>query len=313
LPVGAAGDFTTSPEISQVFGEVIGAWLIDCWRRLGRPDPVRLVELGPGRGTLMADILRVGRTSPEWLRAIDIHLVEINPDLRRHQAQVLADRRPRWHESFQSIPDGPILLVANEFLDALPIRQLVRHGDVWRERMVGVTADGDFTFVAGPSPSPLAALIPAVEQLEGSVFELPLTAIGVVTDLARRIVTQAGAALLIDYGRETSAVGDTLQGVARHASRSALTDPGEIDLSAHVDFALLARAAREAGAVIAGPIAQREFLIRCGIDARTESLKAAATPDQSIAIDEGVRRLTDPLGMGCLFKALAIGSPGQIG
>jgi NADH dehydrogenase [ubiquinone] 1 alpha subcomplex assembly factor 7 len=309
--IGAAGDFTTAPEISQLFGELIGAWLADCWLRLGRPNPVRVIELGPGRGTLMQDALRASTRLPGWAEAVELHLVEINPLLRQAQAERLAPYIPRWHDTLDTVPDGPSLLVANEFLDALPIRQLVYWENAWRERLVDWSAETGFHFVLSHRPSPLAILIP-VPAIAGAVFEISPAAIGVAAEIAGRIARYGGGALLIDYGRAESAAGESLQAVRRHALVPALENPGAADLSAHVDFAALARTAREHGTAVFGAITQGEFLGAVGIHLRAGRLKAAAAADQAAAIDAAVARLTGAAGMGDLFKVLAITQPGLI-
>jgi len=314
-PLGAAGDFTTAPEISQLFGELIGAWLVDCWEKLGRPGKVRLVELGPGRGTLLQDALRAGRVAPDWLATIELDLVEINPRLRQSQAERLSAYRPSWHEALAAVPeDAPLLLIANEFLDALPIRQLVFVRGAWRERMVSWNAGDGFHFTVAAHPHPLSLLIPeglaGVE--DGSVFELSTAAIGLVADIARRIAGQGGAALLIDYGRAESAVGESLQAVRHHKMTSPLDDPGAADLSAHVDFAMLRRAASQAGAAAFGPVTQGDFLRALGIEARAGQLRARASPAQAAQIENGMVRLISIDGMGVLFKALALAVPALI-
>jgi NADH dehydrogenase [ubiquinone] 1 alpha subcomplex assembly factor 7 len=309
-PLGAAGDFTTAPEISQLFGELIGAWLIDCWRHSGSPDPVDLIELGPGRGTLMADIMRVARTVPDWRAAIRLHLVEVNPALRQSQAAVLAGYTPTWHAALSDIPDGPMMLVANEFLDALPIRQLVFWNGNWRERMVGWSADAGFHFILSPGVSPLSLLVPTgLKPDEGAVFELSPAVFGVVTEIGQRIARHGGAALLIDYGRAASNLGESLQALKRHRMVPALEAPGESDLSAHVDFGAVARVAREAGATVSGPVGQGAFLEALGISARALRLKHGA-PDKAQSLDAAVSRLTGTDAMGELFQALAITAAG---
>jgi NADH dehydrogenase [ubiquinone] 1 alpha subcomplex assembly factor 7 len=310
-PLGAKGDFVTAPEISQLFGELIGAWLIDCWDRLGRPSPLNLVELGPGRGVLMADALRVGRRHPDWMSAIRLHLVEINPSLRSRQAERLAAWMPVWHETLADLPDGPTLLVANEFLDAMPIRQLVRHAGAWRERLVGLGPDGGFRFVLAQGPSPLGLLVPQglSQAPEGSVFELSPAAIRIVDEVARRIVREGGAALLIDYGRTDAELGDTLQAVLGHRKTAVLENPGRADLSAHVDFSALRRVALEIGAATFGPISQGQFLTTLGIGLRAELLKAGKPGDQADAVDAGMARLVEPAQMGELFKVLVVAGP----
>ena len=311
-PLGRQGDFITAPEISQLFGELIGAWLIDCWDKLGRPNPVQLVELGPGRGTLLRDALRVGKLAPAWLAAIELHLVEINPELRRLQAEGLAPYAPTWHEGPDTIPDGPTLLVANEFFDALPIRQLVWAGDRWRERRIGWDPAGGLGFTLSRDASPLGALVPTQipDLIEGAVYELSPAAIGVANEIARRLSRFGGAALIIDYGRTQPEIGDTLQAVRKHLRVGALDEPGTADLSAHVDFASLRRAAREAGSATFGPVTQRAFLVALGIEARARALCRNATPAQAAMIEKAVERLIGLDAMGALFKALAIAPPG---
>jgi NADH dehydrogenase [ubiquinone] 1 alpha subcomplex assembly factor 7 len=313
-PLGADGDFTTAPEISQLFGELIGAWLIDCWDRMGRPNPVNLVELGPGRGTLMADALRIGRAMPDWMAAIRFYIVEINPHLRELQASRLGDFKPQWRDNLSGVPEGPVLLVANEFLDAMPIRQLVISDGAWRERLIGWNAEAGFHFVLSQTPSSLGILVPAElsAQPEGAVFELSPAAIGVTAEIARRIVTWQGAALLIDYGRSRSACGETLQALRKHSMVAPLENPGEADLTAHVDFGACSRVAAEGGATIFGPTTQEKFLTEIGIGERAKRLKSRATPDQGMAIDTALDRLIDPSAMGTLFKVLALTSSGLI-
>lgn len=310
-PLGAGGDFTTAPEISQLFGELIGAWLIDCWAQSGRPERVNLVELGPGRGTLMADILRTARQMPDWLKAVQIHLVEINPRLRQAQAELLSGHAPQWHESLSTVPDGPVMLVANEFLDALPIRQLVFWNGAWRERLVDWSAENGFHYVVSAGPSTLSFLLPAnLPAAQGDVYELSPAVIAAGTEIAGRIARHGGAALIVDYGRALSMSVETLQAVRAHRTVKVLDDPGEADLSAHVDFALLNRVAREAGAAVAGPVTQGAFLGAIGIGLRAERLKRGLSADAAAALDQAVGRLTDPGAMGQLFKVLAITSPG---
>lgn len=312
-PLGADGDFTTAPEISQLFGELVGAWLIDCWDQAGRPEQVNLVELGPGRGTLMADILRVARQVPEWLKAIRLHLVEINPRLRQAQAAALSAHAPQWHESFATVPEGRAMLVANEFLDALPIRQLVFWNGAWRERLVDWSPAAGFHFVPSAERSPLSLLVPAdIQTAEGMLYELSPAVIAAGTEVARRIAAQGGAALFIDYGRSRSASGESLQAVRAHRMVKVLEAPGEADLSAHVDFALLARVARDAGAKVAGPVGQGAFLEALGIGIRAERLKRSQSGSGAASVDQAVARLTGAEAMGQLFKVLAIVPPGEI-
>jgi NADH dehydrogenase [ubiquinone] 1 alpha subcomplex assembly factor 7 len=311
-PIGAQGDFITAPEISQVFGELIGLWCAVVWRQLGRPDPVILAELGPGRGVLMGDLMRAAATVPEFHRALRLHLVETSAPLRAAQQQRLAQFEPIWVPRFEDLPDGPLLLVANEFLDALPIRQFVRRGLHWSERMVTLDDEGRFVFVEGP-PSPIArSLVPEGlhdRARQTAVFEICPAALALAAALGGRFSRQAGAALFIDYGYFPSAPGPTLRALHRHRAVSALTAPGTADLSAHVDFAAFAETARVGGAETHGPVPQARLLTALGARERAAALRIRATPSQQLALDSGVERLLDPGGMGTLFKAIALVSP----
>lgn len=311
-PIGAQGDFITAPEISQVFGELIGLWCAVVWCQLGRPDPVILAELGPGRGVLVGDLLRAAATVPDFSRALRLHLVEASAPLRAAQQQRLAPFEAIWVPRFEDLPDGSMLLVANEFLDALPIRQFVCHGPHWSERMVTVDDEDRFVFVEG-SPSPVAALL--VPQClrdsarQGGVVEICPAALALAAALGARFSRQAGAALFIDYGYFPSAPGPTLRALRWHCAVSALSAPGTADLSAHVDFAAFAEAARASGAKIHGPVSQARLLAALGVAERAAALRARATPSQRRVIDSGVERLLDPDEMGTLFKAVALVSP----
>jgi NADH dehydrogenase [ubiquinone] 1 alpha subcomplex assembly factor 7 len=312
-PIGAQGDFVTAPEISQVFGELIGLWCAVMWRQLGRPDPVILVELGPGRGVLMGDLLRTSATVPDFRRALCLHLVETSAPLRFAQEQQLGQFAPVWVPRFDDLPESPMLVVANEFLDALPIRQFVRHGAHWSERMVTLDDEDRFVFVEGP-PSPIGSLL-VPEALrekadEGTIVEICPAALSLAAALGARFSRKAGAALLIDYGYFPSARGPTLRALCRHRAVSELADPGTADLSAHVDFATLADAARSAGAETYGPVPQAQLLTELGAVERTAALRERATPSQQRALDRGIERLLDPSGMGTVFKAVAVVSPG---
>ena len=301
-PVGARGDFITAPEISQVFGELIGLWLADIWQRSGAPDPVFVCELGPGKGTLMADLLRAAMTVRAFRRAIRVHLVETSTKLRAVQAGALRAATPTWHESLATVPAGPLLLVANEFLDALPICQFERRADGWYERRVGLDSRGDLTFAADPAPS--------AEEFGawpvGSVAERRPAAQALARDLGQRLARQGGAALFIDYGYFPPAPGDTLQAVARHQRHDPLRDPGAADLTAHVDFADFAAAAAAAGARAWGPVSQARFLKALGIDIRAHRLANGKDAQQQAQIESGCRRLLDETQMGTLFKVLAL-------
>jgi len=311
-PLGAQGDFITAPEISQIFGELAGLWCVDFWRRWGAPARVVLAELGPGRGTLMADALRAARVAPGFAQAMDLHLVETSPALRAAQAKTLAAAAPRWHDAIDALPPGPLLLIANEFLDALPIRQLVRTADGWHERRVGLGDDGEsLVFTLDPAPA-APSLVPSHlrDAPAGAVFELRPAAESLARTLAARLAAAGGAALFIDYGHQRSPCGDTLQAVRRHRRHEILAEPGMADLTAHVDFAVFAASAEAGGARIWGPVTQRAWLEALGIETRAATLLAQATAAQAEAIRSACRRLTDPAAMGVLFKVLVLTHPG---
>lgn len=331
-PFGAAGDFITAPEVSQMFGEIVGAWLIHAWREIGAPTPVRLAELGPGRGTLMKDILRVAAKATDFLAAIRVHLVETSPVLKREQAKTLADcgAEIARHDSFSEVPPGALLLVANEFFDALPVHQFVRAGGAWRERVVGLDASGGLAFgigirtisdaprspaAFGDTLSPLGrgmhrGLSQMAVSSDGSILELRPAADAIATEIAARIVSENGAALIIDYGYEGPAFADTLQAVRGHAYADPLAAPGEADLTAHVDFAALARVAESAGAAAHGPIGQGEFLLSLGLRERAAALAEAGGAARRAELQAAVERLAAPDAMGRLFKVLALTRPG---
>ena len=298
-PIGAVGDFTTSPEISQIFGELIGLWCAELWNRIGRPDSIILTELGPGRGVLMSDLLRAAGTVPEFRRALRVFLVEASPVLRAEQDTRLHQVQPAWVARVEELPGGPMLLVGNEFLDALPIRQFVRGAVGWSERMVAVDPEGHLVFVDGPESRAASLLVP------GSLRQ---GAPGTIAEICP--AHQPGAALFIDYGYCATAPGPTLRALRHHRPVSAIAAPGTADLSAHVDFAAFAEAARAAGADTHGPVGQGRFLAALGAGMRLAALSARATPAQWRALESGVRRLLDPGGMGDLFKVLALVSPG---
>ena len=312
-PLGSAGDFTTAPEISQMFGELIGAWLAETWTALGRPSPVMLVELGPGRGTLMADILRVFRLVPELYAAVTVRLVETSPVLRQRQARTIAEADPAvapvWHDTVAELPPGAALVVANEFFDALPIRQFQRTEAGWRERLVAWDGEADgLHFVVAGQADMASALIPSriAAAPAGAIAEVCPAALSIAADLGRRIAADGGAALIIDYGHPVSAPGDSFQAVRRHRPVDPLAAPGEADLTAHVDFDALGRAARAAGCAVHGPAPQGEWLNALGIRTRADALRRRATPSQAAAIDAALTRLTAPEAMGTLFQVMAL-------
>jgi NADH dehydrogenase [ubiquinone] 1 alpha subcomplex assembly factor 7 len=311
-PIGARGDFTTAPEISQIFGELLGLWCADLWHRIGRPDPVVLAELGPGRGVLASDLLRAAAIVPQFQRALRLYLVESSPRLRLEQEMQLREARPVWVTQVADLPKGPMLLVANEFLDALPIRQFVRGSKHWSERMVALDPAGNLAFIDGPESPAANLLVPASSRsaMPGAVAEVSPAALTVAAGLGARLARHPGAALFIDYGYFPSAPGTTLRAVSRHSSAGILAEPGSADLSAHVDFAAFAETARSAGADTYGPVTQSRFLKALGVEARLAALSARATPAQRRGLEGGVRRLLEPGEMGDLFKAVALASPG---
>ncbi|QNA85667.1 class I SAM-dependent methyltransferase [Sphingomonas sp. So64.6b] len=302
-PLGAAGDFVTAPEISQMFGELIGLWCADLSDRAGRPE-IAWVELGPGRGTLAADALRamatVGLAPP-------VHFVETSPVLRTAQSQHVP--HADWHDSVATLPaDRPLIVIANEFFDALPIHQLVRTIGGWHERLVACQ-DLLFLPIAGKQV-PEAILPPELREAPpGSIVETSPASVAIMRELSARIVAQGGAALVIDYGYEGPAIGDTLQAVRAHGFVNPFENPGDHDLTAHVDMATLAIAAQAEGAVASGPVTQGVLLDTLGIAARATAL-AAAAPDRAAGIAADRERLAAPAAMGDLFKAIAVTAPG---
>lgn len=305
-PFGADGDFTTAPEISQIFGELIGLWAAAVWQAMGAPASVRLVELGPGRGTLMQDMLRAARALPGFREALTVHLVETSPVLRERQGETLASSgtTPHWHDRIEQALDGPAIVVANEFLDALPLDQFVRTPAGWRERLVGLDGNGGLAF--GLAAEPDNSL--SVAAPPGSVVEQPAAALEAVAVVARHVAAEGGAGLFIDYGPARSGFGDTLQALKRHAFVEVLAEPGDADLTVHVDFARMAQAGLAAGAAVHGVVTQRDFLLALGLQQRFEALSGRATPEQVQTLASGVQRLieTGPTAMGELFKILAV-------
>jgi NADH dehydrogenase [ubiquinone] 1 alpha subcomplex assembly factor 7 len=310
-PIGAAGDFTTAPEISQIFGELIGLWCADLWQRMGRPDPVTVAELGPGRGVLLSDFLRAAATVPAFRAALRLHLVEASPVLRAEQRR-LDWAQPVWVERFEELPDGPLLLIANEFLDALPIRQLVRGVKHWSERLVALDPRGELVFIDGPESAAMTLLVPPSLQdgPTGTVVEICPAALALAGALGARLKHQPGAALFIDYGYFPSRPGPTFRAVSRHHPVSPLAAPGTTDLSADVDFDAFAAAARMTGAETYGPVTQARFLVTLGAAQRLAALSAQATPTQRLTLEAGLMRLLDPAEMGDRFKVIALVSPG---
>ncbi len=318
-PIGApqktGGDFVTAPEISQMFGELLGLWSVQSWADAGAPSEIVFGELGPGRGVLMADALWACRVAPQFRAAARVHLVEVNPLLKTAQMERLKDvPRVAWDNSLADLPSGPSVILANEFLDCMPIRQFVRAPDGWRERLVGVE-DGKLAFGLGGIVNPArlsqsaegAAALKAAQP--GAVFELAPELGGFVDLLAARLHAAPGRALFIDYGGDGLEFGDTLQALRRHKKCDPLAEPGAADLTAHVDFRALGDLARAAGLEVAGPIKQGAFLRALGVEARAQILQSA-NPHRHDEIAKALHRLTAPDQMGDLFKVMCLSSPG---
>src|SRR5208282_3762436 len=298
--------------ISQMFGELIGVWMVAVWQQMGSPENVRVVELGPGRGTLMSDALRAAKVVGDFHAALVVHLVEISPKLQQAQEQLLEGLGVPilWHSALAEVPSGPVIIIANEFIDALPVHQAVKRADGWHERVVEIAPSGELAIGIARDPLPhFEATLPrGLRQApEGSVYEWRSDTVAL--EIGRRVRTD-GAALIIDYGHAWYGLGETLQAVAGHSFTDPLRAPGEADLTAHVDFAALAQSAQIIGGRIHGPISQRDLLRGLGIDQRAAALKARA-PERAAEIDQALARLTatGPRGMGELFKALAIADP----
>jgi SAM-dependent MidA family methyltransferase len=314
MPLGPSGDFITAPEVSQMFGELIGLWCAAVWQAMEKPRPLLLAELGPGRGTLMADAVRAARSVPDFAAALTVHLVEISEVLRQSQEAALMHlgAQVSWHKSADELPDGPAVIIANEFFDCLPVRHFVRGADGWHEKQVGVDDKGWLCFGLAPGPQP--ELNAPGEA--GDVLEVGLAAARLMMQLAARIAGQGGALLVIDYGYDAPSRGETLQAVKAHRFWHPLRDPGEADLTAHVDFHALARAARAAGAEVHGPVPQGQWLTRLGIFERAAKLRQGAGERERAAIDSALQRLAggsgadDPRDMARLFKVLAATAPG---
>jgi NADH dehydrogenase [ubiquinone] 1 alpha subcomplex assembly factor 7 len=305
-PFGASGDFTTAPEISQMFGELLGLWAAEVWTSMGSPNPVRLVELGPGRGTLMSDALRAARIVPEFRAALDVWLMETSPTLAAMQHELLLDSgvAVAWVQKLDEIPAGPAIVIGNEFLDALPARQFVRVAGRWRERTVRLSNEGNLAFDVAATPEPYIH----ANARNGEVLEVSPSGHRLMFELGARLVKQGGATLLVDYGHSVTGLGDTLQALRAHRYVDPLAAPGECDLTVHVDFAAMARSASAAGAAVYGPIDQGDFLRAIGIDLRAKALADRADPERA----EELRHARDRLvgkgkgEMGALFKAMAV-------
>jgi NADH dehydrogenase [ubiquinone] 1 alpha subcomplex assembly factor 7 len=308
-PFGVAGDFTTAPEISQVFGELIGLWTLQCWRQMGEPAAFNLVELGPGRGTLMADLMRAGKTDPAFQAAADIHLVETSTVLRQAQNQTLGQHNPTWHGDLATLLPGPTILLANEFLDALPIQQFEMCDGEWFERLVDLDAQSQLTFTLAQNPHEDVEVgdFPKVEN--GTIFEVSPAREAMVGRIAKRLKQHGGYALLIDYGHARPGQGDSLQAVSGHEFVDVLHNPGNVDLSSHVDFTALRRPAEAAGARSYPLLTQARFLGNLGIALRAEQLLKGMDEDGQEDFQAGIDLLISPDNMGEMFKVLALSHP----
>ncbi|HWA19759.1 MAG TPA: SAM-dependent methyltransferase [Devosia sp.] len=308
-PIGSNGDFITAPEISQMFGELIGFFAVNLWQQMGEPRSFTLLELGPGRGTLMADALRAASRADGFVNAMHLQLFESNSDLRAEQQKRLAKYDPYWTDEINAVSEDPLIVIANEFFDALPIRQFVKTDDGWHERLVGLK-DDERVFGLSPTPIAESAAPPEVHgAYSGEVLELSTAAVDAMQRVARKVALQGGAILAIDYGYGITQTGETLQAVKAHEFTDPLAEPGEADLSSHVNFGVLAAAAGAAGLASAPLKPQGEFLLRLGLGERAKAL-ATANPNEAGNIARAVERLTAPDQMGTLFKAFCAHSPG---
>lgn len=311
-PLGARGDFITAPEVSQMFGELVGLWASAVWKQMGAPENVRLIELGPGHGTMLKDALRAVQIVPEFHSAIVVHLVEISPALRAQQEKTLegAGVSVFWHATLAEVPKGPAIIFANEFFDALPINQAIKTDRGWHERRIQIDSNGQLAFTIAPEPIPFfqTLLPPQFNAARAdSIFEWRGDTEAM--EIGRRIADDRGAALVIDYGHTETGIGETFQAVGQHAYADPLSEPGALDLTAHVDFQALSRAIEAMGTKSFGPIEQSQFLRRLGIEQRAASLKSKAT--HAGDIDQALARLIgrDRTAMGELFKVAAFVHP----
>jgi NADH dehydrogenase [ubiquinone] 1 alpha subcomplex assembly factor 7 len=310
-PFGTAGDFITAPEVHQIFGELIGLWSAAIWQSFGKPKNIRLIECGPGRGTLMNDALRALRqTMPDFYAAVHVDLLEISPVLKAQQKAVLSGHHEsvavHWYENFTEIPNGPSIIITNEFFDALPIHQYERLADGWHERLVGLTDEATFCFQHGKLLNEDSFIPVSLRHAPvGDVFETSPARETMVLEIGERLQSAQGACLVIDYGYVRQGVGDTLQAVQAQEYHDVLVSPGEADITAHVDFEALSSAAKDAGCEVYGPVSQKLFLERLGIGTRAERLAAGATANQIQDIHQAVLRLVGDEEMGSLFKVMA--------
>jgi NADH dehydrogenase [ubiquinone] 1 alpha subcomplex assembly factor 7 len=297
-PFGARGDYITAPEVSQIFGELIGVWCAAAWDAMGKPAHFNLVELGPGRGTLMADILKAAKIMPGFRDAARVHLVEMSPVLRKLQKENLGPGAT-WHDTIASIPGGPTLFVSNEFFDAIPIRQFEKREGKWFERCVGAEGLGF-----------MPASLDVAQGSDGDVIEFAPQRLEIATEIGRRLAANHGAVLIIDYGHLQSAPGDTLQAMRAHTYVELTDRPGESDITSHVDFEAIGRAVVKGGGVVHSAITQRAFLLAMGLEQRAAILSSKADQKTQEVLARSVARLVGEQEMGHLFKVMVGTSPG---
>ncbi len=310
-PFGVEGDFITAPEVSQVFGELIGAWTLDGWMKASAPDPVHLVELGPGRGTLLGDLLRITKGANGFHEALHIHLVESSLCLKNVQSQAFRNYAPAWHSDLKTLPDdAPLIVIGNEFLDALPVHQLVKTQNGWNEVVIGLSEEGHLALGQKEADPAIMKHIPQslLEYKEGDMVEVSPVLKNYLNDLFEHIQKQIGFCLFIDYGYTGFTPQKTLQAVQKHQHVSILHDPGECDLTAHVCFDTVSSLALEKGLSVHGPISQKSFLENLGIRLRIEMLSKNATPGQKKGLEAAYERLCGIDQMGELFKVIAVSS-----
>ncbi|KLN62240.1 hypothetical protein WH96_01575 [Kiloniella spongiae] len=313
-PFGVSGDFITSPEISQMFGELIGFWCADTWYNMGGPTEIHLIEMGPGRGTLMSDLMRAAAMVPGFHQAVKIHLIEVSPKLRKKQKEALNGYNVSWYDDLTDLPTGPCIFIANEFFDALPIRQFERSPKGWCERLITLNeGETGLVFTLSPPAKAIETIIPKelVDSHEGAVVELSSIAANVSAQISNHITQYGGVALFVDYGWGTPTAKPSLQAIRNHKKHNVLLEPGTADLSAFVDFPTLQKSAKANGVSVHGPLNQGDFLRSLGIEQRAEMLRLNADEKQAIDITAAEHRLTDPSQMGDLFKVMALTRPDQ--
>ncbi len=307
--IGAGGDFITSPQVSQMFGELVGIWCAATWQAIGSPASFVLAEPGPGLGTMMHDLLRAGASVPGFREAASVRLIETSPPMIAAQRSKLAEMpfEIGWTDRLEAVEDGPLILVANEFLDVLPVRQFVKAGGIWRERCVGMAGDGKLASMLGPALADVS-LLPAGHETEpdGSVFEYAPAREAWVETLARRLSETGGAALLIDYGHSQSGFGETFQAMKAHAPADPFAEPGLADMTSHVDFGAIANAASKAGVSVSPVMTQGDFLLAMGIAGRAGTLGAGRSAAEQERIRAAAHRLVLAGEMGGLFKVIAL-------